>query len=62
MKTNSESEELYNQIILKGSLKQKVYTNTYNTFHKFKSVIILNEIRFAKNHTPIRSKLSVIRV
>jgi hypothetical protein len=39
MKKKSDSEELFQEITSKGSLKQEVYTNTYNTFRKFKSVI-----------------------
>jgi hypothetical protein len=39
MKQKSDSEELFNLIISKGSLKQEVYANTYNTFHKFKTII-----------------------
>jgi len=39
MKQKSDSSELFQQIVSKGSLKQKVYSNTYTTFHKFKTII-----------------------
>ncbi len=39
MKKKSDSGELFKMLTSKGILKQKVYTNTYNTFSKFKTVI-----------------------
>jgi hypothetical protein len=39
MKNNSDSGELFKMLIAKGNLKQEVYTHTYNTFTKFKTII-----------------------
>ncbi len=39
MKQKSDADELFKLITSKGSLKQEVYSNTYNTFSKFKTII-----------------------
>ena len=39
MKNNSGTDELFKMLIAKGHLKQEVYSNTYNTFIKFKTII-----------------------
>jgi hypothetical protein len=39
MKNKPDSEEVFKMLIAKGNLKQQVYSNTYNTFAKFKTEI-----------------------
>ena len=39
MKNKPDSEEVFRMLIAKGNLKQQVYSNTYNTFAKFKTEI-----------------------
>jgi len=53
MTNKPDSDDLFKLIILKGSLKQEVYSNTYNTFSKFKSVIkeIVKEYQASDHQT-----------